>query len=199
MIGYVRGRVSHLFEGSCFIDVQGVGYRVFIAHSTLEKLTVGKEVCLFTYLHVREDAMLLYGFASEDEYELFLHLTSVSGIGPKGALGILSAVTPNKFRSAIGSRNLAILTKIPGIGKKTAERLVLELKDKIGNCSEEETMPGNEIEWDSKDDSMAQATQALISLGYSQAEIGPTLQKLAKKGYSVENLIKLALKEFGGR
>ncbi|MEN6566800.1 MAG: Holliday junction branch migration protein RuvA [Veillonellales bacterium] len=198
MIGYVRGRVSHLFADYCFIDVQGVGYRVFIANSTLKKLTVGKEASLFTYLHVREDALLLYGFASEDEYQLFLQLTSVTGIGPKGALGILSSITPNEFRLAIGSRNLAMLTKIPGIGKKTAERLVLELKDKVGS-GEAETAPDDEGEWDGKDDPLSQAAQALISLGYSQAEIGPELQKLGKKGYSVEQLIKLTLKEFGRR
>lgn len=101
MIGYVRGQVTYLAVDNCFVDVNGVGYRVYIANTTRGKLAVGKEVQLFTYLNVREDAMLLYGFYTQNEYDLFLQLISVSGIGPKVALGIMSAITVDSLCLAI--------------------------------------------------------------------------------------------------
>lgn len=196
MIGYVRGKISHLFPDSCFVDVSGVGYRVFIPQSTRQNLSKGAETTLFTYLNVREDALLLYGFSSQQEYDLFILLTSVSGIGPKVGLGILSAISPADFIMAVGQKNLGLLTKIPGIGKKTAERIVLELKDKIGA-----TDPDNVIiaaAADNVGSIQAEALQALLSLGYTQQEITPVLRKTAE-ATSVEEIIKLALKEFAGR
>jgi Holliday junction DNA helicase RuvA len=199
MIGYVRGAVTHLFTDYCFIDVQGVGYRVFIAGSTRQKLVLGTVASLFTYLQVREDALLLYGFYTQDEYELFLQLLSVTGIGPKVALGVLSAISPNDFRRAVSQKNMIILTKLPGIGKKTAERLILELKDKIGIITESEgTDDFVSDETSIASEVAAQGLQALLSLGYSQSEIGPVLQKIGNT-QTVEELIKLALKEFSRR
>ena len=131
MIGYVRGVVTHLFKDACYVDVHGVGYRVYVPTTTRQLLVEGEESTLFTYLNVREDAMQLYGFSTEDEYELFILLISVSGIGPKVGLGILSGMTPEAFKLAILNGQVAQLTKLPGIGKKSAERLVLELKDKL--------------------------------------------------------------------
>lgn len=196
MIGYVCGTVTHLFADSCFVNVHGVGYRVFVPASTRQNLTKGGEVTLFTYLNVREDALLLFGFISQQEYDLFMLLTSVSGIGPKVALGILSAVRPSEFSLAVSQKNFALLTKIPGIGKKTAERIVLELKDKLGDGGEEAgptavlpDMPGN---------IQGEAMQALLALGYTQQEISPVLRKAGNAG-SVEEIIKIALKEFAGR
>ena len=124
MIGYVRGQVSHLFVDYCFIDVQGVGYRLHISAATRQKLSVGTAVTLFTYLNVREDALLLYGFYTQPEYDLFNKLISVSGIGPKVAMGMLSAITVDNLCRAIQQKQLGILTKLPGIGKKSAERLI---------------------------------------------------------------------------
>lgn len=205
MIGYVKGVVTHLFTDYCFIDVQGVGYRVFIPNSTRQKLVIGQQAILFTYLNVREDAITLHGFYTQEEYELFLRLISVSGIGPKVAAGVLSAITPQNFRSAISTNNAAILTKLPGIGKKTAERMILELKDKIGMGEEgaagaagqpiaDISLPG---------DTLQEAVQALISLGYNHAEITPVIKKIYeredKSEISLEQLIKLTLKEFGRR
>ncbi|MDU2066354.1 MAG: Holliday junction branch migration protein RuvA, partial [Sporomusaceae bacterium] len=140
MIGYLKGQISHLFTDYCFIDVQGVGYRVFIPLSTRQKLSVGLTATLFTSLQVREDAMLLYGFFTQAEYDLFIHLTSVSGIGPKVALSVLSVMKPEEVQAAISQKNVALLTKIPGIGKKTAERLILELKDKLGALETDEEL-----------------------------------------------------------
>jgi len=194
MIGYVRGTVSHILTDYCLIDVQGIGYRLYIATATRQKLCVGKVSSLFTHMHVREDAMLLYGFYTHDEYDLFLTLTSINGIGPKVAMGILSAIDPNQFRIAISTKNLATLTKLPGIGKKTAERMLLELKDKIGTITDEEitedditTVSGDIID---------EAMQALLALGYNQSEIMPIIKKIGKNAPSVESLIKLALREF---
>jgi Holliday junction DNA helicase RuvA len=199
MIGYVRGTVAHLFTDYCFIDVQGVGYRVFIAGSTRQKLVLGTVASLFTYLQVREDALLLYGFYTQDEYELFLQLISVTGIGPKVALGVLSAISPNDFRRAVSQKNMIILTKLPGIGKKTAERLILELKDKMGILTESEgTDDFVSDETSTASEVAAEGLQALLSLGYSQSEIVPVLQKIGNT-QTVEELIKLALKEFSRR
>ncbi|SFL82107.1 Holliday junction branch migration protein RuvA [Pelosinus propionicus] len=199
MIGYVRGTVSHLAVDHCFIDVQGIGYRIFIAQSTRQKITIDAVVSLFTYMYVREDALMLYGFYTQDEYNLFLQLTSISGIGPKVAMGILSAIDPQQFRLAISQKNIGILTKLPGVGKKTAERVILELKDKIGLMTEDDlnedhiadraVMTGDVVE---------EVLQALLALGYNQNEIMPVLKRIEKSGHSVEELLKLALREFMG-
>lgn len=196
MIGYVRGKVSYLFPDSCFIDVNGVGYRVFIPQSTRQNLSKGSETTLFTYLNVREDALLLYGFSSQQEYDLFILLTSVSGIGPKVGLGILSAISPQEFILAVTQKNFGLLTKIPGIGKKTAERIVLELKDKIGEADPDSAMAVSTQE--TAGSIQAEALQALLSLGYTQQELAPVLRKSAGAA-SVEEIIKSALKEFAGR
>jgi Holliday junction DNA helicase RuvA len=199
MIGYVRGTVSHLAIDHCFVDVQGIGYRIFIAQSTRQKISVGAVVSLFTYMYVREDALLLYGFYTQDEYNLFLQLMSITGIGPKVAMGILSAIDPQQFRIAISQKNIGILTKLPGIGKKTAERIILELKDKIGIITEEDLMEEHVSSATAlPSDAIDEVLQALLALGYSQGEILPIIKKIGKKGQSVEDLLKLALREFMG-
>ena len=194
MIGYLRGTITHLVADYCFLDVQGVGYRVFIPGATRQKLSIGKVSSLFTHMYVREDAMLLYGFYTEDEYDLFLTLTSINGIGPKVAMGILSAIDPKQFCLAISTKNIGMLTKLPGIGKKTAERMLLELKDKIGPITDDgvtdltvNVASGDIVE---------EGIQALIALGYNQNEIMPIVKRIGKNVESVESLIKLALREF---
>ncbi len=198
MIGYLHGRVTHLMVDCCLLDVQGVGYRVFIADSTRTKLKLGQEATLFTYLNVREDALLLYGFYTQPEYDLFNKLISVSGIGPKVAMGMLSAITVDNLCRAIQQKQLGILTKLPGIGKKSAERLVLELKDKVQALDDDlEALFVPEGDGGAGD-VISEAMLALQSLGYSQAEITPLLKK-ATKLKTVEEIIKYALKEFAGR
>ena len=120
MIGYLHGRVIALYTDHCLLDVHGVGYRVFVANSTRTKLRQREEASLFIYTSVREDAIVLYGFAAEEEYDLFLQLIGVSGIGPKVALGILSAITVEGLCRAIQNKQASVLTKLPGIGKKSA-------------------------------------------------------------------------------
>lgn len=195
MIGYLKGKITHLFKDCCFLDVNGVGYRLFVSASTRQHLIKDTEIVLFTYLSVREDALLLYGFFSQQEYDLFLQLTSVSGIGPKVALNVLSAIAPADFMVAVSCKDLAVLTRLPGIGKKTAERIVLELKDKFGDV---EALTTTTTTATTAVRPQNDAVQALQALGYSQPEIMSVLNKIPESA-TVETCIKLALKELSGR
>ena len=136
MIGYIKGKATVVSKEFCFIEAGGIGYRVFISEMSRQKIHLGAPVRLLTYMAVREDAILLYGFLTQEEYDLFLILISVSKIGPKVAMGILSVMEPVDFVLSIRNRNLSVLTKLPGVGKKTAERLLVELKDKVGDFAE---------------------------------------------------------------
>ena len=195
MIGYLKGRVVHLCADYCLLDVRGVGYRVFVASSARSRLHKGEEAELFIHTSVREDAILLYGFCSQEEYDAFQLLISVSGIGPKVALGVLSAITVEGLYRAIHQKQSAVLTKLPGIGKKSADRMILELKDKVAwdeSVEEGDSLPdGAEA---AEDDMISEATAALVSLGYSQQEIAPAIKK-AKACKSVQDIIRTALKE----
>lgn len=193
MIGYLRGEVIYLYTDYVLLDVHGVGYRVFIANSTRQKLRLHEEASLFVYTSVREDAIILYGFATQEEYDLFLQLLSVSGIGPKVALGILSSITVEGLCRAIQNKQASVLTKLPGIGKKSAERLILELKDKVAFDGGEQELLTIENEADVGDDMVAEAMAALQSLGYTQAEIAPIIRKTAKYK-TTEAIIKASLK-----
>lgn len=193
MIGYLRGEVIYLYTDYVLLDVHGVGYRVFIANSTRQKLRLHEKAQLFTYTSVREDAIILYGFATQEEYDLFLQLISVSGIGPKVALGILSSITVEGLCRAIQNKQASVLTKLPGIGKKSAERLILELKDKVAFDGGEQELLTIENEADVGDDMVAEAMAALQSLGYTQAEIAPIIRKTAKYK-TTEAIIKASLK-----
>ncbi|WP_288894127.1 Holliday junction branch migration protein RuvA [uncultured Megasphaera sp.] len=194
MIGYVRGVVTHLFEDACFVDVQGVGYRVYIPASTIQEITVGKEIQLFTYMAVREDAILLYGFATTDEYELFMLLISVNGVGPKVALGILSAVTPEGFRLAVQQKQLQTLVKLPGIGKKTGERILLELQDKVGKADVHTTDDVEAIRAVPTDE----VVMALVSLGYSEGEAHKAAARVTSLNLPLPEQIRRALQQLGG-
>ena len=193
MIGYLRGTVAFLYTDRCLLDVNGVGYRVFVPASTHNLLKTNESAELFIHTAVREDAILLYGFATRGEYDVFNLLISVSGIGAKVALNVLSAMPAAELTRAIAQKNATLLTKLPGIGKKSAERIILELKDKITLGEQNE---GNEGAADAPpaDDLAAETTAALTALGYSRAEIAPALKKIGAAN-SVQAAIKLALKE----
>ncbi|SUP42070.1 Holliday junction branch migration protein RuvA [Veillonella criceti] len=200
MIGFVRGIVSHIFAGSCFVDVHGVGYRLYISGSTRDSLVEGTEVLLYTHMSVREDAIQLYGFASQDEYDLFMLLISVSGIGPKVGLGILSGLSVDGIKVAIMNGELGTLTKLPGIGKKSAERLVLELKDKIGKFT---TAPSNATVATSVSPAITrlgvagEVAEALLSLGYKESEFTEVLTQLDDGQQEVATLLRQVLSELG--
>lgn len=199
MIGYLKGVISHIFVNSCFIDVHGVGYRTYAPASTLDTLCVGQEAMLYTYMSVREDAIVLYGFATQDEYDLFMLLIGVNGVGPKVALGILSAGTADSFRLAVHQKDIKSLTKMPGIGKKTAERIVLELQDKIGHVASEDAGAadlGNSAA-PGLSDILAETLAALTSLGYSEQEVLPVAESHLAGCTTVEQLLKETLKALG--
>lgn len=199
MIGYLKGVISHIFVNSCFIDVHGVGYRIYAPASTLDTLCVGQEAMLYTYMSVREDAIVLYGFATQDEYDLFMLLIGVNGVGPKVALGILSAGTADSFRLAVHQKDIKGLTKMPGIGKKTAERIVLELQDKIGPVASEDAGAadlGNSAT-PGLSDILAETLAALTSLGYSEPEVLPVAESHLAGCTTVEQLLKETLKALG--
>jgi Holliday junction DNA helicase RuvA len=199
MIGYLKGVISHIFVNSCFIDVHGVGYRTYAPASTLDTLCVGQEAMLYTYMSVREDAIVLYGFATQDEYDLFMLLIGVNGVGPKVALGILSAGTADSFRLAVHQKDIKGLTKMPGIGKKTAERIVLELQDKIGPVASEDAGAadlGNSAA-PGLSDILAETLAALTSLGYSEQEVLPVAESHLAGCTTVEQLLKETLKTLG--
>ena len=195
MIGYIKGTVTNIAIDWCFVETNGIGYRIFISNNTRNKLIKEAEVKLITYLNVREDAMQLYGFCKESEYDLFLKLIAVSGIGPRVAMGILSAISPEDLCSAIRFKKTTALTKLPGIGKKTAERIILELADEVGSA-EDEFIDEINITTENND-VMGEAIEALVALGYGQNEIMPILRKI-KSFDKVEIVIKQVLKEMAG-
>lgn len=201
MIGSIKGKVAYLANEYCLLETNsGVGYRVFMPAAHLGELTVGAETRVHTYMAVREDAILLFGFLTQDYYNLFLMLLSVSGVGPKVALGILSAVKPDAFYLAVQSRDLKVLTKLPGIGKKTAERLLLELKDKVGGIGGDDDSSFADVATFSGGSAVNEAIEALCALGYSNSEIMPALKQIPNQAeLTSEAIISQALKLFAGR
>jgi Holliday junction DNA helicase RuvA len=196
MISYLFGKLVHKTPTELVIDVNGVGYQVNIPLSTFEQLeNADGEIKILTYLHVREDLMQLYGFATEAERELFRLLISVSGVGPKMAQGILSGLSTPELRQAILDGNLAALTSISGVGRKTAERLVIELRDKLAKTDVAESVP---IPSSKQLKVRAEAVVALMSLGHSRQSAEKALLAVMKetteKELSVEELIKRALR-----
>ena len=194
MIASLNGKLEALGSDWAVINVGGIGFQVHMPTSTLSTLgTIGEEVRLHTHLHIREDNATLYGFASAEELQLFQTLIGVSGIGPKLALSILSAMAVDKLTMAIATGNTHLLTEVPGIGKKTAERLILELKDKIG--ARWVITPGAQLVQEN-----TEVVAALTSLGYSVAEASRAVASLpSSSDLSLEEKLKLALQSFGGK
>jgi len=196
MISYVRGVLDYKEPSLVIVDINGIGYEVFVPLSTYQKLpAVGGQVKLHTYHYVREDAMQLYGFLSSEEKEVFELVLSISGVGTKVALSILSFISVNEFRRAIAQGDMKTLTKIPGIGKKSAERMVLELKDKIGDIQIDERML-RLLEAESTND----AVSALLTLGAGQSAAEYAVyraERLLGEEAKIEDLIAQALKLLG--
>ena len=197
MIAHLRGRLLRKGTQEAVIDVQGVGYKVSIPLSTFYKLgEPGAEVSLLVHTHVREDALALFGFLTEEEQILFERLLSVSGVGPKVALGILSGIEAPELAAALRGSDVARLTRIPGVGKKTAERLVLELKDKMpppGPAAAPKPTAGSA----SRDDLVS----ALVHLGYSRPEAERAVDRALQDGREArfEDLLRRSLQVLSGR
>lgn len=197
MIAFVKGKIEELSEENVVVAVGGIGLNVKISAGTFSQLPgIGEEIKLHTYTCVREDAFVLYGFLTKDELEIFRKLITVNGIGPKGGLAILSVISADDLRFAIISGNAAAIAKAPGIGKKTAERLILDLKDKI---SLEDTLISGREQQDNAKAEFAraenEAVEALTALGYSAADALQAVKKVrADADMDVETILKLALK-----
>ena len=194
MYAYIKGTLEEKSIDSIVVETTGIGYKIYVSEHTMAKLgEIGEKVKIYTHYHVREDNISLYGFMSNEELKMFELLLQVSGIGAKTAIAMLSNITPSKFALAIISNDLKTLTKIPGIGNKSAQRMVLELKDKLKTQTaieddEEETTPNDNSE------SINEAEQALQILGYNKSEISKVFDKFDTHNLSTEDLIKEALK-----
>ena len=188
MIGSLRGVVLARRPDNVIIDVNGVGYQVNLPLNVLADLPEeGKEAFLHIYTHVREDALQLFGFTSEDEKKIFMVLLGISGIGPKMALNILSGLSHEEFRNAIDSEDVAMLCRIPGLGKKTAQRLILELREKLPSST------------GIKDRLFEDTLSALMNLGYKRSTAQEFLEKSYKQGFNdIEGLLKETLKKLTG-
>jgi Holliday junction DNA helicase RuvA len=198
VIAQVRGRLLRKEPQEAIVDVGGVGYRVAIPLSTFYRIgEPGDEVTLLTHTHVREDALALFGFLTATEQALFERLIAVSGVGPKLALSILSGIEAPDLVAALRSSDLARLTRIPGVGKKTAERLVLELRDKVqGLAATEEPVPSEPAATEKED-----VVSALLHLGYSRPEAERGVERALKDGGEgrFEDLLRRTLRILSGR
>ena len=197
MYYYLNGTVAHIGPYLVVIDCGGVGYACRTTNHTISKLNMGKAAKLYTHLYVREEIFERYGFASESELGCFRMLIGVSGVGPKAALAILSSNTPEGLALAIVSGNEKALTSAPGIGKKIAQRIILELKDKLAkgqltSAGGESYAGGITVIPENK---ASEASAALAVLGYSQSEIAVALKGIDLDGLSLEDVIKQALKK----
>ena len=191
MIGFLRGEVAGRTSDGCFLDVGGVGYKLTCSATTLASLPPeGETHRLWTFVHVREDILALFGFSTEGEQRTFEALLTVSSVGPKVALQVCSAFTPEAFRRALVTGDVAAISSVPGIGKKTAQRILLELKEKL-------ELPDLEVVG-TRPNSFAEARSALENLGYSAGEVRAALAEVPGEDETpVEELVKAALKVMG--
>lgn len=198
MISYVRGEVAAFEAEKVIIDVNGIGYGIYMSQQAMGRLPmIGSEVKLYTYFSVKEDSMQLFGFLSKDELDVFRLIIGVNGIGPKGGLGILSVLTPNDLRFAVMSKDVKAISAAPGIGKKTAEKLILELKDKLSIEDALDQTPESVGTVASSETQSAQldAVQALVALGYGNTEALKAVKKVeVDENTTTETILKNALK-----
>lgn len=189
---FIIGKVVSIKNDYVVVQNNGIGYKIYTSANTISKLEIGKsDQLLYIQLQVREDGMFLFGFSSEEEMDMYNLLLLVSKIGPKVAVGILSVLTPNQIKMAILNKNVEELCKGPGVGKKTAERMILELKDRIDSNS---ILNDDEMGSNLSND-YNEATQALISLGYTSYEVERVLRTIDVDNMSLEAVIKEGLKK----
>nr|WP_330362301.1 Holliday junction branch migration protein RuvA [[Clostridium] methoxybenzovorans] len=197
VISFIKGPLVEIFEDTVVIESGNMGFEIHVPLSVLEKLPgIGTETKLYTYFQVREDAMCLYGFLNRQDLQMFKQLISVNGIGPKGALGVLSALKPDDLRKAIVSGDAKAISKAPGVGAKTAQRIILDLKDKIDMA---EVLPPGFVEPGNgavlSGGVAGEAMEALAALGYSAAEAGRAVRQVeVTESMTVEDVLKASLK-----
>lgn len=188
MIAFLKGKISYIAEDSAEFLSGNLGYKVFCSPKTLGVYSVGQEAEIFTYLHIRENSQELYGFATREERDFFETLIGISGIGPKGAMGVLSAASLDLLKKGIASGDISILTRVSGIGQKTAQRIILELKEKMpdmGLGGVEGLREGGDV------------IDALVGLGYTRSQAQQALREVSENIEGVENKVKEALKILG--
>lgn len=190
MIASLSGTVAELTAGAVVLDVAGVGYLVHAPGPVLAALATGDRVRLLTHLVVREDSMTLYGFRSADQREVFQSLLGVTGVGPKLAVAVLSVFEPSTLRQAVAAGDVEALTAVPGVGRRGAQRMLLELRDRLGISVDETSVPGCDL---------AEVRAALVGLGYAPAELRGVVEGVAAPGASVEDMVRAALKQLSGR
>lgn len=198
MYSYIKGTLEEVFEDRIVVENNGIGYQIEVPTSVLERLpSIGEVVKIFTYLHVKEDCFSLFGFWSREEHKLFKMMLNVSGIGPKGALGILSTLSPERLCVAVASDDAKAIAKAPGIGSKTAQKLIIELRDKVkledvieNGFDQDVAAPTEEY-----GHLVKEAVEALTSLGYSQKEAKEVVSMIElSEGMTVEDILKASLK-----
>lgn len=190
MFEYIKGCVTFLGEDYLVLENKGIGYRIYTSKNSIAKVSNTKdEIKVFTYLNLREDGIYLYGFYDYEELNMFKMLLLVSKIGPKMALGLLSSLNVNDIKSAIFNNNPDLLSRAPGIGKKTAGRIILELKDRIDSISIDEVEIGGENR------NIDDAVSALLSLGYTRNEINNVFSQMELGNLKTEDIIKLSIKK----
>ena len=202
MIAFVRGTAVDMTENSVIVEAGGIGYEIYMTGTDLSQIHMGEEVKIHTYFNVREDAMQLYGFRSKDDLQMFKLLLGVNGVGPKAAVGVLAGITADELRFAILSDDVKTLSKAPGIGKKTAQKLILELKDKMKLEDAFELKLAHEQEkavagLGEISDGRQEAVEALVALGYSSTDALRAVRKVTDVAPDdVEGILKAALKNF---
>ena len=199
MIAFVHGIAAEMTENSVIVETGGIGYEIYMTGESLSQLPMGEKVKIHTYFQVREDAMQLYGFLKKDDLQMFKLLLGVNGVGPKAAMGVLSGITADELRFAVLSDDVKTLSKAPGIGKKTAQKLILELKDKLKLEDAFELKLAHEQEKaevsGDVSDGRQEAVAALVALGYSSTDALRAVRKVTEVSPDdVEGLLKAALK-----
>ena len=198
MFSYIKGILEVKNLNYVVIDVNGIGFKIFMSESAIQRLEeTGNTVKIYTHMNVKEDDLSLYGFITNEELRMFELLIGVSGVGAKSAISMLSSITPSKFALAVISNDVKTLTKIPGIGPKSAQRIILELKDKLKT---EEAIQTNSIELKTsivENNKLEEAVQALNVLGYTRQEIESVLAKIEVNTLTVEDIIRKALSFLG--
>ena len=198
MISYIKGRLEIKAKDYIVVDVSGIGYKIFMSETAISELEKGKEVKIFTYMKVREDDISLYGFLNNEELVTFELLISVGGVGAKSAITILSNITPSKFALAVITNDVNTLKKLPGIGAKTAGRIILELKDKMKTEQSIEENKNVEIkEAIVLDNKANDAVEALCVLGYTRKDVEKVLSNIDTSKLKVEEIIRQGLKYLG--
>ena len=193
MIAYLSGRVAEKTLGTCVIDVAGVGFRMAMSTGSLASLPAeGDTATVHVHLYVREDELSLFGFESVEERTLFEQLLTVSGVGPKVALATLSALAPSALTEAIAREDVALISSVPGIGKKTAQRIILDLKDRLGLPDLVAATPGPGA------DVISEATEALLGMGFSSGEVAAALKGYEGPSNDAQIVLKHALRRLGG-